>query len=143
MSKAADRDEKVALELGYHDGHRVRRGETFWSTKGHKGHWFKSTSSKDKDVVAALSGEPGILARNTKDVIKVLPTLSRKELNTLKQDEANGQKRKGLIAKIDDEIANRVGQTQEELTARANDAVDDLDDKRDAGGLVDAAGLME
>jgi hypothetical protein len=125
MSKHdAEPELKVALDTGFHGGRRLRRGDTFLSTVGHKGHWFAPADSPDKTVQAALHNEPDLLDKSIPDIIKELPGLSDAELQGLAQNEMNGKTRKGLLAAISDEQANRVGKTAEELEERATDLME-------------------
>lgn len=123
MTKAQP-EVKIVTAPGFHDGHRLRRGDTFTSTKGHTASWFKPLDSDDHDAKAALNNEPSLLDLSVREIVEKLPGLTNQELQGLRQDEINGKTRKGLLAKIDDEIANRIGKTPEELEERADDMME-------------------
>lgn len=125
MAKSASAsEEKVVLSTGFHGGRRLRRGDTFISTKDHEANWFKPVSSTDREVKEVLAGEPNLLDRSIPVIIRELPSLSGEELNALHQNERNGKSRKGLIAAIEDEKANRIGLTDQDLAERAEDMME-------------------
>ena len=98
----------VALEDGFYGLGRVRQGQTFNArSKGEKFSWAKPATPAD--VTADKGGEPNLLDKPMKDIIAALPGLSDVELNGMIAAEQAGKTRKGVLAAMGDELANRVG----------------------------------
>lgn len=108
MGKQIETELKVALNTGFRGGRRVKRGETFTAPVEETANWFAAADEKSRKVKQALDGEPDLLDKSIPEIINELPQLTTPELHALKGTEMNGKTRKGLIAKIDDEIANRL-----------------------------------
>ena len=98
---------KVAVADGFYGSGRVRKGETFVAPKNAKARWFKPAS--EGDVTADKGGSSAILDGHAKDIVGQLSGLTDKELNGLIAAEQAGKMRKGVLAAIGDELANRVG----------------------------------
>lgn len=111
---------KVAVADGFYGGGRIRAGETFTAPKKDKAKWFRAAD--EADVTADLGGEPHLLDGSVKDVVAALSGLSDQELNGLISAEQAGKARKGVLAAIEDERANRVGRvTDKEPKAKKPD----------------------
>lgn len=106
-TKKVEFETKVALDTGFYGSRRITRGDTFQAPVDETGKWFRPASDTDRETVQALSGEPALLDKPIPEIMAEFPKLSVADLRTLKGNELTGKTRKGLIAKIDDEIANR------------------------------------
>jgi hypothetical protein len=102
-------ESKVAIAEGFRDGHRVRRGDTFNAPASEKARWFVPAKSKTGEEV--LSGEAPLLELSAKDIKAKAPTMTSREINDAISAEQGGKARRNVLAILQDELANRVGQT--------------------------------
>lgn len=100
------REQKKAIKLGFHEGARVRPGETFWAEPEFKAKWFVTKGSAEDKAATAVE-EGNLLDKSIKEVLAVLKDQTDVELRALLSAEQSGKMRKGLIGAIDDELANR------------------------------------
>ena len=107
MSKTDEIETKVAIVDGFFGARRVRAGETFRAARSEKAKWFKSADPED--VTDDLGGEPNLLDNSIPDIVAGLAGLSDKQLDGLLSAEQAGKTRKGVLAAIEDERANRIG----------------------------------
>jgi hypothetical protein len=98
----------VALSPGFYTSNKQRAGDTFVvQTKGEKFKWARP--AKPADVTADLGGEPALLDKSPKEIVQGLSGLTDVQLNGMIAAEQAGKMRKGVLAAISDELANRVG----------------------------------
>lgn len=107
MSTQSKNETKVALYDGFFGGHRIRAGQTFVAPVKEKSKWFRAAD--EADVTADVGGPPALLEKDAKDIVTALSGLSDEELSGLISAEQAGKARKGVLAAIEDERANRVG----------------------------------
>lgn len=98
---------KVAVFDGFYGGGRIRTGETFVAPKKAKAKWFRAADAAD--VTDDLGGSANILDGSAKDIVAALSGLRDEELDALISAEQAGKMRKGVLAAIEDERANRIG----------------------------------
>lgn len=97
----------VATSPGFYQG-RVREGETFTAMdKGVRFTWARS--AKAGDITADAGGPPELLDKSPQQIIAALGGLTDREINGLISAEQAGRQRKAILAKMADELANRVG----------------------------------
>lgn len=100
---------KVVTATGFHNGSRLRAGDTFTAPASFKGKWF-TTAGEDKQAVAeALSKTFNVLDLSAKEVQERLPSLTSAEINDAISAETGSGKRKNVLAMLRDELSNRVG----------------------------------
>ena len=108
MGTVQETETKRALRTGFHQGARVHPGQTFVAPVSFKAKWFKPASEAD-DVVEdggnALAAE---LDNPIRSIVDKLQSYSDADLPKLLSAEQSGAARKGLMAAIGDEIANRI-----------------------------------
>lgn len=107
MSTHSKNETKVAVFDGFYNGGRIRAGETFVAPKDEKSRWFRSAD--EHDVTDDLGGEPNLLDKPMREIVAGLSGLTDQQLNGLLSAEQAGKTRKGVMAAINDELANRVG----------------------------------
>jgi hypothetical protein len=115
MTKKVEMETKVAIATGVgRMGNIIERGETFTAPKGLKGSWFVSqgdSKAKAEEGADALTDRVGgLLELKPADLIDRLPTLESDLINHLIGAEQAGKARKSVLAKLADELQNRVGQ---------------------------------
>lgn len=98
---------KVAVYDGFYNGGRVRKGDTFVAPKAEKARWFRSADAAD--VTDDLGSTASILDGDAKSIVAALSGQTDEELSALISAEQAGKMRKGVLAAIEDERANRVG----------------------------------
>lgn len=103
----------TATATGFYGGGRVRKGATFRAPANSKFGWAVRKGSAE--AREALVAERTLLDQPARDIIAALPGLPDKELAEMVRNEQAGKTRKGVLAALGDEIANR--------RTRANDAV--------------------
>jgi len=96
---------KVAVRDGFYAGRRIRAGGTFTAPVSFTGHWFGAEGS----AAVEAAKEPDLLDKSVADILAVLPDLSTDQIASLISAETAGKTRKGLLAKMQDEIDNRLG----------------------------------
>lgn len=98
----------VAIANGFYTSNKQRPGDTFVvREKGEKFRWARPANPGD--VTADVGGEPALLDKEAKDILPALSGLTDVQLNGMVAAETSGRRRKGVIAAIEDELANRVG----------------------------------
>ncbi len=99
----------VALRDGFYTNNKQRPGDTFVvQEKGEKFRWARPAAAAD--VTADAGGRPGLLDKEPKEILAALSGLTNNQLNGMVGAETAGKRRKGVIAAIEDELANRVGE---------------------------------
>ena len=101
------RELKKAIALGFHNGARVRPGDTFYEEAEFTGAWFVTVGS-EAEAAATVVEEGTLLDQPAVKIVAELKNLSDAELNALLSAEQAGKTRKGVLAAINDELANRV-----------------------------------
>lgn len=96
---------KIALADGFFGGRYIEAGSEFTAPVKSKAKWF--VSKDDEPEAAAAAQEPRLLDGSIPDILEAAKKLSVNELNLLVAEEQAGKARKGLLAKLQDEIANR------------------------------------
>lgn len=107
MSTQSTHETKVAVFDGFFGGKRIRKGETFVAPKKEKARWFRSADGAD--VTDDLGSTASILDGQAKDIVAALSGQTDEELSALISAEQAGKNRKGVLAAIEDERANRIG----------------------------------
>jgi hypothetical protein len=105
---------KIAHARGYHEGVLREPGDEFYADEGFTGKWFTTAGSveakaktKAEDPIAELlKGKVG-------DILNAVPKLSDADLRKAIDVETGGNARKSLLARLTDEVANRVGNLPE------------------------------
>lgn len=98
----------VALQDGFYTSNKQRRGDTFIvKEKGEKFRWARPATAAN--VTADAGGSPALLDKEPKEILAALSGLTDVQLNGMVGAETAGKRRKGVIAAIEDELANRVG----------------------------------
>jgi hypothetical protein len=110
MSTFEKTETKVATSVGFHGGRRLRVGDTFRAPASLKGQWFTSAASDPKGAKAALDTKFNVLEMTAPQVKEVLGDLTNDEIASAIDAEMGSQKRKNVLAMLNDERANRVGQ---------------------------------
>lgn len=99
----------VALQDGFYTSNKQRRGDTFIvKEKGERFKWARPATAAN--VTSDAGGRPGLLDKEPKDILAALSGLTNVQLNGMVGAETAGKRRKGVIAAIEDELANRVGE---------------------------------
>lgn len=113
MATLVDLEDKIATGTGFHNGARVRPGAVFRAPVSFTGKWFRPAS--EAPVITETKDNPFARALDNPilDVVGTLPDYSVADLHLLLSAEQSGAARKGLLSRISDEIANRVGKEDE------------------------------
>lgn len=129
----------TAIAAGFYGKHRSR-GEAFAVPDDFKASW----ATDEAELPPAADAEPGLLDKTIDEIVAQISTLSDTELVALKDAETSGKTRVGLIAKLDDETANRATaklnerKTPEEL---ADEALEKLTTHAEIDALAQAEGV--
>lgn len=100
-------EQKVAHRPGFYGNRRIRVGDTFTAPASTTGSWF-ATAGTPEAAAAARANEPDLLDRSVAEILAVVPTLERIEIERLISAEQAGKTRKSLLAKLQDELDNRL-----------------------------------
>lgn len=103
---------KKAIRLGYHNGVRVHPGEEFSAPVAFKGSWFVTSGSAEDKALSGAADQregDGFLQQSAAKIVAALKDLSVDEIKAYISEEQAGRSRKGVLAAMEDEAANRVG----------------------------------
>lgn len=92
-----------ATKTAFVNGARVRVGEEFTAADDFKASWAVPASEYVDAAAKPTQGD-----RSVAEILASVDSLSDKELHAVLDAEVSGRGRKSLIAKLQDEIANRV-----------------------------------
>lgn len=109
MGTLVETEAKVATAVGFHDGARVRVGDTFRAPVDFTANWFRPAGEAPEVAKNEANQIALALDNPIREVVDSLPEYSDNDLKLLLSAEQSGAARKGLLAKINDEIANRIG----------------------------------
>lgn len=94
----------IAIKTGFYGGSLKAPGVTFLAPDEFKSSWAKRA---DDAAGIAEATEPGILDGSVSQISEVIPSLSDGELRKLLDGEMSGKMRKGVVARLEDELATR------------------------------------
>jgi hypothetical protein len=114
MGTMVELEDKIATAVGFHNGARVRAGATFRAPVTFTGRWFRPADEAPEIAEAEENPIARALDQSITAVVESLSTFSDADLPLLLSAEQSGAARKGLMAKISDEIANRIGKAKED-----------------------------
>ncbi len=112
MGRKVEMEDKFAKATGFYNGARVRAGTTFSAPPDFEAKWFRPADEAEELVEDARDRIAKELDNPITAIVAKLGDYNDPDLNKLLSAEQSGAARKGLMAKISDEIANRIGENK-------------------------------